>query len=73
MHTPLLQSDGDFFIFNTFCMNQSDTIAATSDDVRIRSTTVLPSPHEMKEMLPTMDMTQLRICEDRQHIRNIIR
>mgnify|MGYP002138682156 FL=1 len=54
-------------------MNQSDTIAATSDDVRIRSTTVLPSPHEMKEMLPVMDMTQLRICEDRQHIRNIIR
>ena len=54
-------------------MNQSDTIAAASDDVRIRSTTVLPSPHEMKEMLPVMDTTQLRICEDRQHIRNIIR
>ena len=54
-------------------MNQSDTIVATSDDVRIRSTTILPSPHEMKEMLPIIDMTQLRICEDRQHIRNIIR
>ncbi len=53
-------------------MKQSDTLSA-SDDVRIRSTTVLPSPHEMKEMLPVMDTTQLRICEDRQHIRNIIR
>lgn len=72
MHIPLLQSDGDFFIINTFCMKQSDTLSA-SDDVRIRSTTILPSPHEMKEMLPVMDTTQLRICEDRQHIRNIIR
>ena len=62
-----------FLFLIHFCMNQSDTIAATSDDVRIRSTTVLPSPHAMKEMLPVMDTTQLRICEDRQHIRNIIR
>lgn len=53
-------------------MNQSDT-TPTLEDTRIVSVAPLPSPHEMKEMLPILDETKLHILEARKHIRNIIR